>query len=156
MSYQLAQLNIAKFRLPAEHEVNADFVNNLDRVNAIAETQQGFVWRLQGEGDSALDVHAFDDPSIAINMSVWKDLESLAAFAYRNEAHRAIMRRREEWFDKIDFPLVLWWVPEGHQPSIEEAKARLEQLSKEGPTEKAFTFKNPFSGAGGNRYKAGA
>ena len=34
---------------PAEHPDNADFVNNLDRVNAITEKQPGFVWRLTGK-----------------------------------------------------------------------------------------------------------
>ena len=54
------------------------------------------------------------------------------------------MRRRAEWFDKIDFHLVLWWVQEGHIPTLEEAKEKLELLSKDGPTEKSFTFRKPF------------
>ena len=144
MPYQLAQLNIARFRLPAEDPANADFINALDRVNAIAEQQPGFVWRFQGEGDSAIDVHAFDDPNIAVNMSVWEDMETLAAFAYRNEDHRAIMRRRREWFEHLEFYLVLWWVEAGHHPSVEEAKVRLESLRRNGPTEHGFTFKQPF------------
>ncbi len=144
MNYQLAQLNIARFRLPQEHPSNADFVDNLDRVNEIAETQPGFVWRFTGEGNDALDVQAFDDPNIAVNMSVWDDMETLGAFVYRNEAHRDIMRRRREWFDKIDFYLVLWWVPQGHRPTVEEAKARLAQLEVSGPSPDAFTFRKPF------------
>lgn len=148
MSYQLAQLNIARFRLPAEDPVNADFINALDRVNAIAEQQPGYVWRLQGEGDSAIDVHAFDDPNIVVNMSVWEDMETLAAFAYRNEDHRAIMRRRREWFEHLEFYLVLWWIEAGHRPSVEEAKARLESLRRYGPTAHGFTFKQPFPAPG--------
>ena len=144
----LAQINIARFRLPADHPINAEFINNLDRVNAIAETQPGFVWRLIGEGNDALDLKAFDDQNVAINMSVWTDLESLAAFAYRNEDHRAIMRRRREWFEKIEFHLVLWWIDAGHLPTIDEAKARFEMLRLTGPTEGAFTFKEPFPAPG--------
>ena len=49
MKYHLAQLNIARFVKPADHPDNADFVNNLDRVNAVADAQPGFVWRLVGE-----------------------------------------------------------------------------------------------------------
>ena len=150
MSYHLAQLNIARFRLPAEHPVNADFMNSLDRVNAIADEQPGFVWRLVGEGNNAIDLNPFDDPNIAINMSVWEDLESLAAFAYRNDAHREIMRRRREWFEQMEFYLVLWWVKEGVTPSVEEAKARLELLRAKGPTADAFTFKQPFPAPGGD------
>ena len=151
MTYQLAQMNIAKFRLPAEHPVNADFVNNLDRVNAIAETQPGFVWRLIGDGNDALDINAFDDPNIAVNMSVWTDLENLAAFAYRNEEHRKIMRRRAEWFDVMDFYLVLWWVRAGEFPTVEDGKARLEHLKEHGPSAYAFTFKEPFPAPGEDR-----
>ncbi|GAA6140095.1 DUF3291 domain-containing protein [Arenicella sp. 4NH20-0111] len=144
MNYHLAQLNIARFRLPQDHPVNSDFIDNLDRVNAIAESQEGFVWRLTGEGNNALDVNAFDDPNVAANMSVWKSLEALGAFVYRNKEHREIMRRRNEWFDKIDFYLVLWWIEEGHTPTLEEAKAKLEWLVSQGPTAQAFSFKNPF------------
>lgn len=134
---------------PAEHPDNADFVNNLDRVNAIAETQPGFVWRLTGEGNDALDVQAFDDPNIAVNMSVWEDLESLASFVYHNEDHLAIMRRRAEWFEKTKVHLVLWWVEAGHVPSLEEAKDRLSVLIANGPSESAFTFRSPYPAPSG-------
>lgn len=43
MSYHLAEINIAKFRLSMDHPDNVDFVQSLDRVNAIAESQPGFV-----------------------------------------------------------------------------------------------------------------
>lgn len=144
MNYHLAQLNIARFRLPREHPDNSDFIGNLDRVNAIAENQEGFLWRFTGEGNNTLDVNAFDDPNIASNMSLWESLETLGAFVYRNEEHREIMRRRNEWFDKIAFFLVLWWVEEGHIPTLEEAKEKHEHLVAQGSTKKAFTFKNPF------------
>lgn len=144
MNYQLAQLNIARFRMPQDHPINNDFVNNLDRVNKIAESQPGFVWRFTGEGNDALDVQAFDDPNIAVNMSVWSDLESLGAFVYRNQEHLAIMRRRNDWFEKIKIHLVLWWLEEGHIPTIDEAKHRLEKLLMHGPTKEAFTFRQPY------------
>lgn len=150
MNYHLAQLNIARFRLPQEHPDNADFIENLDRVNAIAESQEGFVWRFTGEGNNALDINAFDDPNIASNMSVWKNLESLGAFVYRNKEHREIMRRRKEWFEKIDFFLVLWWVEENLIPTLEEAKEKLEHLEVHGSTEKAFNFKEPFPAPNAN------
>ncbi len=146
--YHLAQLNIARFRKPIEDPVNADFVNNLDRVNAVAEAQPGFVWRLVGDGNDATDVQAYDDPNIAVNLSVWESLDDLVAFAYRNTDHLQIMRRRKEWFEKMDFYLVLWWVPAGHEPSIEEARAKLEYLEANGPSVDAFTFAAPYSQPG--------
>lgn len=91
--------------------VNADFIANLDRINALAEAAPGFVWRLVGEGNHALTLKAFDDPNTAINMSVWASMDSLADFVYRSEGHREIMRRRREWFDRMEFHLALWWLP---------------------------------------------
>lgn len=149
MKYHLAQLNIARFRLPSEHPENVDFVNALDRVNQVAEAQSGFIWRFTGEGNDALDVQAFDDPKVVVNLSVWTDLDSLGNFVYRNEDHLAIMRRRNEWFEKVKFHLVLWWVEEGHRPSVDEATKRLELLEQCGPTENAFTFRNPYPSPGG-------
>jgi hypothetical protein len=145
MSYHLAQINIGKFRLPVSDPANADFVNNLDRVNAAAEQQPGFVWRLKGDGNSAIDLQPFDDPNIGINMSVWTDLDSLVAFTYRDAAHRDIMKRRREWFERIEFYMALWWVPAGHLPTIDEGKAKIELLERLGPTADAFTFKKPFA-----------
>lgn len=153
MTYHLAQLNIARFRLPPDHPDNLGFVNNLDKINALAEQQMGFVWRRIGEGNDALDVQAYDDPYVISNMSLWADIESLSAFVYRNKEHREIMRRGAEWFDNIEFYLVLWWVEEGHIPSLYEAKARLSMLEEKGPTEKAFTFKSPFSVPSGKPVK---
>ena len=93
MTFYLAQINIGRFRLPVEHPANADFVANLDRINALADSQPGFIWRLKGEGNNATDIKPYDDPNMAINMSVWRDMDALAGFVYRT-AHREVMRRR--------------------------------------------------------------
>ena len=144
MQYQLAEINIATFRAPIADPVNADFVAQLDRVNELAERAPGFVWRLTGEGNDAMDIRAFDDPNVAINMSVWQDVEALANFVYRSEGHREIMRRRRQWFDQMEFHLALWWVEAGHRPTIAEGKARLELLSRVGPSAEAFLFNKRF------------
>jgi len=97
-----------------------------------------------GDNNCALDIQAFTDPNTVVNLSVWESVDALSAFVYRNTDHRNIMRRRTEWFDEVDFYLVLWWVPEGHIPSVQEAKQKLELLSQIGPSEQAFTFKDAF------------
>ena len=153
MNYHLAQINIAKFRLPQEHEANADFVSNLDRVNATAEAQPGFIWRFKGSGNDALDVQAFDDPMLAVNMSVWADMESLIKFVYRNEAHVSIMRRRKEWFDRVEIYQALWWVEKDRLPTLYEAKLRLELLRINGPSYSAFTFKKAYAPPSGELLK---
>ena len=145
MKFHLAQLNIARFRQPRAHPDNADFINSLDRVNATAESQPGFVWRFIEDDDDAPGERVFNDPNVAVNMSVWTDLESLSAFVYSNDEHLAIMRRRREWFDRMAFHLVLWWVKAGHMPTVNEAKLKLETLAKHGPSRDAFTFRQAFS-----------
>ena len=153
MSYQLAQLNIARFKLPQADPVNADFVKALDRVNHMAEQQPGFVWRFTGEGNNAMDVQAFTDPNVVINLSVWKDLDALADFVYRNDEHLQIMRRRKEWFAAMDVYLVLWWIKQGDVPSVAEAKTRLAHLQSQGPTPYAFSFREPFPAPDGGDVK---
>ena len=143
--YELAQLNIGVIKGPIDSPVMADFVANLDRINALAERTPGFVWRLQTEDGNATAIRPYEDERVAVNMSVWRDVESLSRYVY-SSAHVEIMRRRREWFEKMDQAfLVLWWVPRGHRPAIEEAKARLEMLRAKGPTAEAFTFRQAFA-----------
>jgi len=141
--FELAQLNIGRLRAPVDHPMIKDFADNLDAVNAIAEASPGFVWRLTGEGNNATDLAPYEDPLIAINMSVWTDIPSLGAFVYRGD-HVKIMRRRREWFEHMDVFMVLWWAPAGHRPTIDEAKEKLAMLEALGPTARAFTFRTPF------------
>jgi hypothetical protein len=142
-SYHLAQLNIAKMKYPAEAPEMAGFMNNLDRINALAEQSPGFIWRLQTEEGDATDID-FYGPDILVNMSIWKDSKSLHEYVYRT-AHAQIMSRRKEWFERFeDSYTVLWWMPEGRIPTLEEANEKLEQLRSEGPTANAFTFKQGF------------
>ncbi|WP_332768618.1 DUF3291 domain-containing protein [Phenylobacterium sp.] len=141
--YHLAQINIGTLRAPIDDPMIADFKNNLERINALAEGSPGFVWRLTGEGDDATDIEAFDDPLIAINMSVWENPAELGAFVYRS-GHIEFMRRRAEWFEKMEIYMALWWVPVGHQPTPEEGVARLATLRRLGPSPGAFTFRDIF------------
>ena len=148
-AYQLAQINIARIKAPTDSPIVKEFMDNLDRINALAEAQDGFVWRLVGDGDNnATDIHAFDDPMMLLNMSVWESADQLAAFVYRT-AHRDFMRRRREWFEPAEVYMALWWVPAGHRPSPAEGVARLDTLARLGPTAEAFTFRQPFAAPGG-------
>ena len=140
-AYELAQLNIGIVRGPMDSPVMAEFAASLARINALAEASPGFRWRLMTEQGDATAIRAFEDERMLVNMSVWADLESLRQFVYRS-AHAPVMRRRREWFERMPQAyLVLWWVPRGHRPSVEEAVARLEILRREGPGPRAFTFR---------------
>jgi hypothetical protein len=150
MDWHLAQVNIGRFRKPVEDPENADFVAALDHVNSVAEASPGFVWRLTGEGDNAIDIRPSEtDPRLAINMSVWTSIDALAAFAYRNMDHRGIMRRRREWFEEMPVYMALWWIPVGYTPTIAEAFEKLALLERCGPTADAFTFKTPYPNPAG-------
>jgi heme-degrading monooxygenase HmoA len=143
-TYELAQLNIGIIRGPMDSPVMAEFVANLARINALADAAPGFVWRLQTDAGDATAIRPFEDENTLVNMSVWRDLESLQQFVYHS-AHVEIMRRRREWFERMsDAYMVLWWVPRGHRPGLPEAVARLETLRRQGACAEAFTFRQPF------------
>ncbi|WP_421849159.1 DUF3291 domain-containing protein [Novosphingobium sp.] len=140
----IAQLNVARFRRPKADPANQPFMDALDHVNAQADAADGFIWRLVGDGD-ANDATAIEavagDADFIVNLSVWRDVPSLEAFAYRQADHRAVLARRGEWFEPMEPSLALWEVPEGHFPSVTEALDKLAQLGREGPGAAVFTFK---------------
>jgi hypothetical protein len=142
--YWLAQCNIGRLLAPLDSPQLAGFVGALEPINALADAAPGFVWRLQTEDGDATAIRAFDDDMLIMNMSVWQSLDALGEFVYRS-AHRDVMRDRREWFEKpVDAYMVLWWIPAGMSPTVEDAKARLELLREHGPSPKAFTFRSPF------------
>lgn len=145
MPYHLAQINVSRALAPLESPVMADFVAALDRINAVAESSDGFLWRLQADDGNALAIRADDDPLVVVNMSVWRDVESLHAYTFRSD-HAAQLKQRRRWFEPPDGPMVaLFWWPAGEPPSLTEGLARLAHLKAHGPTAKAFDFKHPYA-----------
>ncbi len=143
-AFHVAELNIGRTVAPLDDPALAEFVGNLDRINALGDASPGFVWRLQDEFGAATTIRAFDDPLMIVNLTVWKSIEALRAFAYRT-THVEFVRRRRTWFEPLDGPsLVLWWVPAGHRPTVVEARERLDRLAADGPTPAAFTLKTTF------------
>jgi Domain of unknown function (DUF3291) len=143
-NYELAQLNIGVIKGPMDSPLMADFAANLDRINALAESSPGFVWRLQTEEGDATTIRPFENENTLVNMSVWRDMESLNRYVYKS-AHVDIMRRRKEWFEKMpEAFMVLWWVPKGHRPTVDEAVAKLALLRERGASAAAFTFRYPY------------
>lgn len=144
----LAQLNIATMKAPLDDPVMKGFVDLLDEINALADASPGFVWRLQTEEGDATSIRAFDDDMLLINLSVWETFEALKEFVYRGN-HLAPLRRRAEWFIPSRTPhQVLWWVPAGHRPPIDEAKRSLEHLIEHGAGPDAFDFRTPHPAPG--------
>ena len=137
----LAQVNIARMKASLDSPVMAGFVARLDEINALADGSAGFVWRLQTPEGNATYLRPYDDERILFNLSVWESVEALKQYVYRT-AHAELLRDRRSWFEQFESSYVaLWWVPAGHIPEIEEAKARLAHLEQNGPSPFAFTFK---------------
>jgi hypothetical protein len=141
--HHLAQLNIARMKYAPDASEFADFVAALEPVNASADSSPGFVWRLVSEDNDSSDLAAFEAQGWLVNMSVWEKLEDLKSFI-RSPAHLAVMKRRAEWFRKVEVYMCLWWVPVGHLPGFSEARSRLEHLRLNGPTVESFNFARSF------------
>jgi Domain of unknown function (DUF3291) len=139
-NHHLAQLNIGRIRYEIDDPRMADFTNNLALVNALAERTAGFVWRYIDESGNSTSTRPYADARIAINMSVWENVEALERFVYQT-LHKRFYGRRAEWFEHFEGPyFVMWWVPVGHRPSVEEAVGRLEHLKQHGPSDHAFDW----------------
>ena len=144
MNYHLAQINIGRLVAPIDDPRIADFVNQLEPINALADAAPGFVWRLQSSSGNATDVPYSEDPAIIVNMSVWESLETLLAYVYSSK-HIEVFRQRAQWFEKMDKPhYCLWWVPARHIPTVAEGRERLEHYQLRGATPYSFWFSKRF------------
>ena len=146
MAWHLAQLNIARPRAPVDSPLLAEFVAQLAEINALAESSPGFVWRLVGDNDNATGIQVAD-PTIIVNMSVWQTPEHLFDYVYKT-AHTKVMARRREWFERMATYMVLFWIPAGTIPTVDEALAKLAVLEANGPSPEAFTFKQRYPAPG--------
>lgn len=143
----LAQLNIAKAKYPLDSPQLKEFIDNLEPVNKIAEASKGFIWRLQDESGDATNIQAFSDPNIIVNMSTWATTDALKNFMFRTH-HRHFLRRKSQWFESIpQDSYVLWWIPQGVTPTVNEGIERLNYLREHADSPYAFTFKSNFSAA---------
>ncbi len=135
----LAELNIGRLIAPKEDPRVADFMDNLDLINGLGKRMPGFVWMMEGapgEGNTATAIDG--DPQYIPNLTVWESLPQLETFVF-DTLHAKFMERRAEWFEVLgDMHFVMWWVPEGHKPTLQEALDKLEHLRNHGDTDAAF------------------
>ena len=143
-NYHLAQLNIANAVASMESPEMEGFVARLDEIHDLADNAEGFIWRWESETIDSSVVDVFGDPLLLVNLTLWESVETLKHFVYKT-IHVELIRDREAWFSKMpEMHQVVWWVPEGHIPSVTEAKERLDKLRQDGPTDAAFTMAKPF------------
>lgn len=140
--HHLAEFNLGVLKYDWDDPRVADFQNGLDLVNGVAMRSAGFVWMLDGDGMEAaqLDPNGAlgGNPRTASTLSVWEDAASLEHFVW-NTVHKRFYDRKAEWYDHTDaVRLVMWWVPAGHRPTVDEAMERIRHLEQHGPSEFAF------------------
>jgi hypothetical protein len=137
----LAQFNIARIRYPLDDPRMREFVDNVERVNGLAEKIPGFVWRLQDASGHAMNMTVYEDPHILPNLTVWENTAALERFVWQT-VHQRFYARREEWFEPVKTTLVLWWIAAGHRPDVAEGVARLDHIVAQGPSEYAFGWRD--------------
>lgn len=137
----LAELNIGRLVAPTDDPRVADFMNALDRINRLGKRMPGFVWMMEGSGEPGrgnTENNLGDDPQFVANLSVWETAKTLEDFVW-NTVHRQFYERRAEWFEvmgKMHF--VMWWIPEGTTPTLEDAMERLAHFQDHGASDHAF------------------
>jgi hypothetical protein len=143
--YQLAQINVARMiGANIQDPIMLEFVDNLDHVNALAESSPGFVWRLKDDQGNATGFNPLEDEQIIINISVWQDIASLESFTYKT-FHTDFLKRRKEWFHRYGKAhYALWWIKVGEFPTVIEAFEKLEYLQSHGASELSFSFKERY------------
>jgi len=143
--YHLAQLNLGIPLYPLDDPRIAPFMDALERINALAESSPGFIWRLKDGSGDATSIEVPDYPEAIFNLSLWQDFSALRNFVYRSE-HAQFIKRRKEWFQQMETPvLMMWWVKAGEQPSLEDAIARYKRLCSLGPSPQGFTLGTMFA-----------
>lgn len=137
----LAELNVGRLIAATDDPRVAEFMGALDRINGLGKRMPGFVWMMEGSGapnTGNTETKIDGDPRFVANLTVWESVETLEAFVF-NTVHRQFYERRHEWFEVLgEMHFVMWWVPAGHEPSLDEALERLECLKNNGDTGQAF------------------
>lgn len=144
-NYYLAEINIAKMRgVEINDPIMKEFVDNLDLVNTLAEKSEGFIWRLKDDSYNATNLNPYNDEQIIVNVSVWKNIETLENYMY-NTFHSEFLKRRKEWFSKFGKAhTAMWWIPKGHTPTLDEAVEKLDILQQNGASELVFDLRTKF------------
>ena len=137
----LAELNIGRLVAETDDPRVAEFMSNLDRINGLGKRMPGFVWMMEGSGEPGTgntDTKLDGDPRFVANLTVWESVETLEDFVW-NTVHRQFYERRQEWFEVLGkMHFVMWRVPAGHRPTIDEAMARLAHKETHGDSDHAF------------------
>ena len=139
--HHLAELNVGRLLADTDDPRVAGFMDALDRINGLGKRMPGFVWMMEGSGAPGTgntEAKLAGDARYISNLTVWEDAASLERFVF-GTVHRQFYERRAEWFEILRMEhFVMWWVPAGHRPTLDEALERLERRRAEGDGDGAF------------------
>lgn len=136
----LAQFDLVKPRFPKNDSRMKGFYESTQYVNNLAEQHSGFIWRELNEDQALLD--ELWGKGYLYTLSLWKSPEALKDFLYKTP-HNEFRKRGSEWFLPINKPrVVMWWVDEGHVPTLKEAHEKMQILYEVGPSHQAFDLKS--------------
>jgi hypothetical protein len=145
VTHHLAELNVGRLLARTDDPRVAEFMGALDRINGLGKRMPGFVWMMEGSGEPGTgntEAKIDGDAQYVSNLTVWESVETLEEFVW-NTVHRAFYQRRAEWFEVLGkMHFVMWWVPVGHKPTLEEGLERLELLRANGESDEAFGWKH--------------
>jgi hypothetical protein len=137
----IAELNVGRLIAPTDDPRVGEFMRALDRVNGLGKRMPGFVWMMEGSGAPGTgntEAKIDGDPRFVSNLTVWDSVAALEAFVW-NTVHRQFYARRAEWFEVLGkMHFVMWRVPAGHRPTLDEGLARLAHLQAHGDSDHAF------------------
>ena len=142
--FNLAQANIAKMRAAIDDPSMQGFAENIQRINHLAEVSPGFIWRYEYSPADAMSLRAYDKQKIIFNMSVWSSLDALKNYVYKS-THLEFVQAKNHWFHELDSAhMVLWWLPEGVVPRVDDALEKISLINEIGANRLAFNFGRVF------------
>jgi hypothetical protein len=137
----LAELNVGRLLAPTDDPRVAEFMGALDKVNGLGKRMPGFVWMMEGSGEPGTgntEAKIGGDPQFVANLTVWEDAQSLETYVFKT-VHKQFYDRRTEWFEVMgEQHFVMWWVPVGHRPTLDEALQKLAHKQAHGDSDAAF------------------
>ena len=139
----LAQLNVGHARFATDDPRMADFMGALDASMRWPRGAPASCGACRATPATPPTSRSRDDPRFIVNLSVWETPEQLEHFVW-NTMHKRVYQKKGSWFEPMETPhFVMWWVPVGHEPTPEEAMARLAHLTQHGPERACLRLGEP-------------
>jgi hypothetical protein len=153
---RLAFLTMVLLKAPRADPSVAGFMERIEGAFGEAETAAGFIDRARVDAATGLynwgsrgvpSTFPEQQPGdrLVHTLSLWRDLESIVAYAYRGRHGESLRGRRDRCVDPTWPTYVAWWVEADATPTWSEGYERFDVLHRSGPTPAAFDFRSPYA-----------